>query len=305
MNIKKILSLCAIFTCLNSCAEAQSNYSNDAPAYVIYNKSGKKISFSTMLNEISQKVDVCLFGEFHDDPISHWMELKLIKNLYKDKGDKLIVGAEMWERDQQLLLDEFLLDPDMSISTYQSYEKLWSNFTTDYKSILNFAKANNIKFVGTNVPRRYANIVSRNGIEKLDSLTDNAKSYLPPLPITIDLNNEFYESIADIFKESAGMMKKTSISNMVKAQALKDATMAYFLVKSMSKDSYMFHFHGELHSAFNSAIQFYLRQYAPELQVKTISVLKQDDVMKFDSDDSRADFNIVIPNDMCKTYVSE
>lgn len=42
--------------------------------YQICNKDGHKISYNTMVFK-AKEVDVVLFGENHNDPISHWLQL--------------------------------------------------------------------------------------------------------------------------------------------------------------------------------------------------------------------------------------
>ena len=284
-----------------SCTSAQPSYLSDKPAFVIYNKSGKQVSYSQMLNTLSG-ADVALFGEQHNDPISHWLELSLLKDLYKIKGEKLILGSEVWEADQQLIMNEFLASKHMTMESYAESSRQWKNFVTDYQPILAFAKDKGIDVIATNVPRRYASMVSAQGIEVLDSLSDQAKAFLPTLPLHINLEDEYYEEVAEFFKKMS-MMKSTSVSNLVKAQALKDATMASNIVKYLKKGNSFFHFHGEFHSAKHSAIEYYIRYYNENLTVKTVSVISQEDVMKFSSSDSRADFNVVVPNDMSKSYV--
>ena len=66
--------------------------------------------------------------------------------------------------------------------------KVWKNYKTDYAPMVAFAKENNLPFIATNVPRRYANVVARNGLEGLNDLDDLAKSYIAPLPIRLIMN---------------------------------------------------------------------------------------------------------------------
>ena len=47
-------------------------------AYVIYNSKGKKVSYEKMLKSLADQ-EVVLFGEYHDNPIAHWLELELAK----------------------------------------------------------------------------------------------------------------------------------------------------------------------------------------------------------------------------------
>ena len=83
------------------------SFNADKPAYRIYNSGGKEVSFSKMMKSLYE-ADVILFGESHDNPIAHWLELEVTEDLYSEVRDALILGAEMFEADNQLLLDEFL-----------------------------------------------------------------------------------------------------------------------------------------------------------------------------------------------------
>ena len=76
------------------------------PAYQIYNSQGEQVDFKTLVNS-AKKADIVFFGEQHTNPIDHWLELRLLKALYKNSKDKLVVGAEMFESDGQLLIDEY------------------------------------------------------------------------------------------------------------------------------------------------------------------------------------------------------
>lgn len=292
----------AFATLLAACTGCRSqSYSNDLPSYVILDKSGGKVEYSKMLKALSRG-DVCLFGEMHNDPISHWLELCLERDLFELKKERLIVGAEMWESDNQIVLDEYSKMGLIDSQTYEENSRLWQNHQ-DYKPILDFAVVNAIPFVATNVPRRYARMVSDFGVEVLDSLDKAAYQWLPPMPLRIDYNEIVYTLIGESFKQmgSAPMMKK-NVQNIVAAQALKDATMAHFIVSNMKPGDFFFHFHGEFHSAFHSGIEYYLRQYRPGLKVCTVSVISDDNPMKYKPAKTRADFTVVVPSNMTKTY---
>lgn len=316
--MKKIFTIILLVCTAATYAQTTNDrsYLSDFPAYVIYNSSGEKVSYSQMTNEL-MNADICLFGELHNDPISHWLELSLLKTFYKIKGEKLVVGAEMWESDNQLIMDEMLKLKLVDGQSYTESSKLWPNFTTDYKPVLQFVKANGLPFICTNIPRRYARIVFQKGIEYLDSLSDQAKTYFPPTPIHFDLTQPVYAKMASVFpsdeefekslKEKGpakGAMHGSKPSNLVKAQAIKDATMAYFILKNWSPGKFFYHFNGEFHSANHSSIMYYLKYYNSDVRVKTVSIIKQEDALSFDPKNSRADFNIVVNEDMTVTYIS-
>lgn len=290
-----------VLLCCNAgCCRSQS-YTTDNPAYVIYDSHGRKVSYGDMIKEV-RKSDVCLFGELHNDPVSHWMELSISEDLFKQKKGNVVIGAEMWERDNQMLLDE-LQKGLIDIQTYTENSKMWPNFDTDYLPVLSFAIANDIPFVATNVPRRYARIVSRSGMQVLDSLGQEAKEYIAPLPVEVDYEETIYQYIGESFKQMGSMpMKKDAVRGLVDAQAVKDATMAHSIVKNMKPGCTFFHFHGELHSAFHSAIAYYIRKYAPGTRILTISVQLAEDPLAYSPSRDRADYYIVVPEKMTDTY---
>lgn len=298
--MKKIFSLIVICLFIQTLLFSQTNQV-DKPAYLIYNAQGELVSYSTMIQTITT-ADVCLFGELHNDPISHWLELEIMKSLYQIKKESLIVGAEMWESDNQLLIDEAFTNKFYDEAMYIESSKLWPNLKYDYLPLLQYAVKNNLKFIATNIPRRYARMVSKMGIESLDGLSPVAKGYIAPLPIPIDLNEYAYKSMIQDMP-SGGNMKMVNPENLAKAQAVKDATMAYFILKNWAPGSLFYHFHGEFHSAFHSGIGYYLKVYNPKVKTKSISIVKQVDIQKLDPENmNRADFVVVVPEEMSVTY---
>jgi uncharacterized iron-regulated protein len=149
----------------------------DKPAYVLYNAHGKKVSFSKMMKQLQQQ-DVVLIGELHNNPISHWLELEITQACAEKRN--LVLGAEMFEQDNQTALTNYLLGK-ITAKGLDSSARLWKNYRTDYAPLVNFAKAKNIPFIATNVPRKYASQVSKGGFESLSNLLDQEKAWIAPL----------------------------------------------------------------------------------------------------------------------------
>lgn len=304
MNKKTFLFIGLLLLILGSTIVLGSIFKNTTAqntadaAYIIYNKKGEIVSFEQMISKI-EKVQVCLFGEFHNDRMSHWLELKILKNLHKKKVNQLVFGGEMWERDQQGITDECLKNKFYDLDQYEESTRLWNNFRADYKPLMKFCLEKDIPFVCTNVPRRYASMVSHKGDSVLTLLSKDAKSYLPPLPIAFNFSERAYKNFSEMLKSETMMaMKKSSLENLVKAQALKDATMAYWINKSLTKDNLFFHINGALHSAYHSGIVYYLNLQNPKLKIKTIGMVYSESPSKYKEIDSEADFLIVIPSEM-------
>jgi uncharacterized iron-regulated protein len=270
-------------------------FKSDKPAYSLFSKEGKDIKYEKLL-KMAADADIVLFGESHDNPVSHWLQLELTKDLFDSKKDKLVLGAEMFESDNQVILDEYLSDK-ISQSSFESEARIWPNYKTDYKPLVEFAKKNKLNFVASNVPRRYAALVNKKGFEGLEELSDEAKAFLPPLPVKYDAELNCYKSMMEM-----GGMGSHVTPNFPKAQAIKDATMAHFILKNWSMGKLLIHYHGSYHSENYESIYWYLKQENPDLKIVTIHTVSQDEISELTKENTgKADFTICVDEDMTKT----
>lgn len=269
-------------------------YAKDKPAYKIFTGDGKEVDYDQMIKGLL-KNQVIFFGELHNNSIAHWLQLEVTTSLYDEKKDQLILAAEMFEADDQIIIDEYL-GGKISPKTLKAEAKLWDNYETDYKPLLDFAKANQLKFVCANIPRRYANLVYNDGIQALDALSEEAKKYIAPLPIPYDGDLLCYKEIVPNAGGHGG-------ENLPKSQAIKDATMGWFLSKYVTKNSTVIHFNGSYHSDREQGAAWYVKQYSPGVSIGSITTKEQKDINKLEEENKNmADFIIVVPENMTKTY---
>ena len=264
----------------------------DKKAYQIFDKKGKKSSYEKVL-KASEKTDVVLFGEIHDNSLVHWFQLEFTKDLAQRKP--LVLGAEMLEADNQKQLDQYLKS-EINQKQLDSSARLWKNYKTDYKPLVDFAKDKKINFIATNVPRRYASLVFKKDLVALDSLSAQEKSWIAPLPIEFDINLPGYKSMM-------GMQGGHEGDKMPKAQAIKDATMAYFINKNRKENSIFVHYNGTYHSDNYEGINWYLKKLDADIKIVTIAMVEQKDITKLEAEHyNKADFILVIDEDVTKTY---
>lgn len=265
-------------------------------AYKIFDSAGSDVTYKKFVVK-SLEADIILFGELHNNPICHWIELELTKSLYSKVGKKLILGAEMFESDNSLIIREYLAGK-VKDRNFEAEARLWPNYKTDYKPLLTFARDSGVNFIATNIPRRYAAMVNNLGLEELDNLDSSAKDFIAPLPIEYDPELTGYKNMLDMMGSNSHPN-----ANLPKAQAIKDATMAYFIAKNYTPQSKFLHFHGTYHSDNFQGIMWYLRQINPNLKIVTISSVEQDKIKDLDSEHrGKADFIIAVPSSMTKTY---
>ena len=287
--MKKILVLSIVVITLLS-------MKNDKPAYKLFDENGKKASYKDMLKE-SSEADIVFFGELHDNPICHWLEYELTADLYTEKGKNLVLGAEMFEADNQLMVNEYLSGL-IKEKTFEAEARLWPNYKTDYKRLLNFARDSSLAFIATDIPRRYAAMVNKSGFGVLNSLDKSAFQFMAQLPIKYDSTLACYADMAKMMGDSPSHVT----DNITRAQAMKDATMAHFILLNFTKGKTFLHFNGSYHSDRFQSIIWYLKQANPALKIVTISSVEQadpDDLKK--ESEGLANFIIVVPETMSKS----
>jgi len=316
---------------LLAAAFALLSFTSDKPAYLLYNSDGKTVKYSKMLKAL-EEADIIFFGELHTDPIAHWMQFELTKELFSAKPGALVLGAEMFESDNQLILNEYL-DGLYQASKYEAEMRLWNNYETDYKPVVEFAKTHQIPFIATNIPRRYASMVHKGGFEALEKLSPEDKSYIAPLPILYDPEVKCYKDMLDMeapptkeappMKEAPAMeeapkempdqpkemppahgkgMPAFNLENLPKAQAAKDATMAHFILENWSEGKCMFHFNGSYHSNNHEGIVWHLKKQNADLKIVTINTVLQKEIDALSDENlNSADYIICVPESMTRT----
>jgi len=240
------------------------------------------------------------FGEYHGNPISHWLQLEMSKSFYDVKGDKLIFGAEMFEAGNQLVINEYLEGLYSEEKMIPEMTQMWSNYKTDYKPLLDFAKENSLRFIATNIPRRYASMINEMGMDALKELSPEALALIgPDLETYFDPTVKAYAEMADVM----GAHVPENMLNIQTAQASKDATMAHFSLNNFNQGDLLFHFEGSYHSNYNQGIIWWINKIQPGLDIKSITTVTQSewDEMTDTETATIANYIIVVADNMTQT----
>jgi len=282
----KLYSLIAVIV-FTSFTSAQ-----DKQPYQLFDKKGKATTYKKLVKTAGD-AEVVFFGEHHDNSVIHWLELEITKDLAETKS--LVLGAEMIEADNQKQLDQYLKG-EINQKVFDSTARLWNNHKTDYKPLVDFAKEKHFPFIATNVPRRYASKVYKGGFESLDGLSAEEKTWIAPLPIAYDATLPGYVKMLEMSGGHGG-------DNLPKAQAVKDATMGYFIAKNLKPNTVFVHYNGTYHSDNYEGINWYLKKAKPGVKIVTIAAVSQKDVSKLEKEHlNLADFILVVDEDVTKTY---
>jgi uncharacterized iron-regulated protein len=263
--------------CLLLAAAANSA---DKPAYRLFDTAGKAADYATLLSAAAG-ADVVFFGEQHDHAVVHWLQRELAVDLYK-AGRPLALGYEMLEADDQIGLDELsaglIRDED-----FAQEAKLWPTWARDYQPLFTFGTAHKLHLLATNIPRRYAALVAREGLPALDRLSDEAKRLIAPLPLEVDLTLPGYKAMLDM----AGATPTHSQGKpewLAQAQAIKDATMAWRIATGLREGERLLHLNGTYHTQRREGIVWYLKRLKPDWKVLVIASESQEELGRLDEE---------------------
>lgn len=278
------MALRSLFLALSICTSALLTAQNPA-VYALFDREGKAVDFESMSQDLA-RAQVVLFGELHNDPIVHWLQYRLSAALLALEPE-LTLGAEMLEADNQKALNLYLSD-SIDQKALDTLARLWPNYRRDYKAIIDLMKDSGRAVIATNIPRRYASQVYRQGLASLDSLSDSVKAWIAPLPIAYDGTLPGYQAMLEMMGGHGG-------ENLPKAQAIKDATMAHFILAHYDRRGLFLHLNGDYHSKDFEGIVWYLKKEKKRLKIKTISTVLQDSTEALEAEyRGRADYILVV-----------
>ena len=99
------------------------------------------------------------------------------------------------------------------------------------------------------------------------------------------------------------MMGDHGTPELVMAQAIKDATMAHFILKNHQTNTTFIHYNGAYHSNNYEGILWYLKRENANLQYATLSTVSQKDISNLEEEHLNvANYIICVDADMTNTY---
>ena len=249
--------------------------------YRVYDAQGNAATVRQII-EAAGKSQVVFLGENHDDATAHFLQAEIFKETFEvyAKNRKIALSMEMFERDVQTLVDEYLKDL-ITEKKFLDDSRPWNNYKTDYRPLLEFAKQHNLPVIAANAPRRYVNMVSRNGRAPLDQLSPAAKKWLAPLPYpapSVEYSRKFNALMGNANGETHAPSK------VLEAQALWDATMAFSISEftKTEKNALVVHLNGSFHTENRLGTAEQFLKSNPNAKITVVTMRSEDDFTKFD-----------------------
>ena len=242
--------------------------------------------FETMLAELAQ-ADAVFVGEQHDDPNTHRLELAILEGLVR-RSVPVTVSLEMFERDVQPILDRYLAG-DIPEKQFVAESRPWPRYATDYRPLVEFARARKLPVIAANVPRRMASEVSRKGLAVIEAVA--ADRGFAAKALECPPSGSYYDRFA-----AAMGGHQAATPNFYYAQCMKDETMGESIADAFAKTTRritIVHVNGAFHSDFAEGAAQSATRRMPGRRIAVVTVLPVSDLdaLKPAGDDlKRADF---------------
>lgn len=291
--------------------------------YRVFRGDGTPASLTEVIDAMGTH-EVVFVGETHDDPVGHQLEQALFTGALSrwgtgsDTPRAVALSLEMFERDVQYILDEYL-DGWITEDHFLSSARPWDFYETDYKPLVEFAKRHEAPVIAANSPRRYANRVTREGPESLLTLGAEALRTLPPLPVpepSADYRAQWDEVMTESAPDAAPAeasdtatanphepapthpgMDPDFMERALYSQSLWDAGMAYSITEHLldSPNALVLHMVGSFHVARGTGTPEQLEYYRPGTKTMVVVLRAVEDIEAFDPerDGENEDFVIL------------
>jgi uncharacterized iron-regulated protein len=263
------------------------------------------VSFATFA-DAAAKADVVFFGEQHDNPATHRAELALLAAVGA-RRQNVVLSLEMFDRDVQRVLDGYL-SGQLAESAFVATSRAWPRYNTDYRALVELARAHGWPVVAANPARRIATMVSRAGLSGLDTISASdrafiARSFSCP-------RDTYFERFAESMKghsagggpPSAGDSAAAAAVTVrfYEAQCVKDETMGESIATAFTKagtGAIVLHFNGAFHTDMWLGTAARARQRLPGVKTLLVTAVPVDDVARADGIPfaDRADYVILTP----------
>jgi uncharacterized iron-regulated protein len=308
--MKKITLILSLFTLF--AFKSHNTQLTEAHYRIFSVKLGKEVPLSQVVEDM-KNADVLIYGEEHNDSVSHYLQAQILTLLYNAFGKNTALSMEMFDRDVQPVMNEYLKG-HIREKNFLKDARVWSNYK-DYKPMVEFAKHNGFDVVCANAPSRYTNLAGRKGRNALLELPKSSRAFVAPLPYDTASGN-YYNKLMGLMGHSPMPKNDTTKSkapvmsmggfNLIHAQSLWDATMAYSIFEYLkaNKGKKVFQINGRFHSDEGFAIVTQLKNYNKKIKPIVISSGTDDDFpnINWAKHKHLGDFIIITDPSVPRTY---
>jgi uncharacterized iron-regulated protein len=236
-------------------------------------RSGARLELGALLDRLAA-ADVVFVGETHDDETTHRAELAIYEGVRARRQDKVVLALEMFERDVQPALDEYLAGRS-SEQEFLSNTRPWNNYATAYRPLIESARAARVPVVASNFPAPLRRKVAREGEPALDAARAQAPDQVPAELLAS--TPEYWRRVDNAIRGHSGMMGAGGADEdrRLSTQSLWDNSMGESCARALDAHPgwSVVHVNGGFHSQYWDGTVRQLRLRRPQLQILTVALV--------------------------------
>ena len=136
----------------------------------------RRSAISRACSRIVARADAVFVGEQHDDPNTHRLELAIVEGLTPPRrpGDRLARDVRARRAGGRRRYSAGKISEEQFLKA----SRPWPRYATDYRPLVEFAKAHRLPVVASNVPRRLASSVAQDGLTARREARPDARTAL-------------------------------------------------------------------------------------------------------------------------------
>jgi uncharacterized iron-regulated protein len=267
----------------------------DAPpierSTVIYDaRSQQPLTWDDFIARIAE-ADVVFLGESHTDETTHQFQLAVYESLLEAKAGKVVLGMEMFDRDVQPALDQYLAG-EIDEQEFLKSARPWANYREAYRPLVEHARTAKAPVLGTNFPTPIRQKMMMEGDEVLKNLPKDDRWQVPR---ELHPNTPAYwKRVDNATRGHQGIMPAQSDEDrLYVTQSLWDNSMGEACADALDKfpDSLVLYVNGGFHSAHWDGAVHQLRLRKPHAKIVTVTIVPTSNPGTLEVDDEPvADF---------------
>ena len=212
-----------------------------------------------------QNADVVLVGEWHGHPAAHLMQAHLFAALYQ-QNPEMALSMEQFTRDKQHIVNQYLAG-EIGEKTLIKDGKAWPNYSSDYRPLVEFAKANQLDVIAANAPKSIVRCIGQQGESYLDLLPATERRWVAE---QLTLGDDAYHAK---FNASMHHGDEEKTKRQFAAQTAWDDTMAESIVDylALHPGKQIIHVAGRFHVAEGLGTAARITARNPDLNVMMVT----------------------------------
>ncbi|WFB49095.1 ChaN family lipoprotein [Vibrio coralliilyticus] len=262
--MRKLLTISLACLTLSACSTAPHQEVTSFYDYQLFTPHAKAVSLTSLPEDI-KNADIILVGEWHTHSGVHRFQTDLVKALVS-QGHNVAVSMEQFSRDSQDIVNQYLAG-EIGEQTLIKNASAWPNYESDYRALVELAKANQVDVIAANAPKPIVRCIGRQGVGYLDKLSPEQRANVAE---KVNVASSPYK---DKFMASMHHGKPEQTEKQFAAQVTWDETMAESMTRYLEQNpsKQIIHIAGKFHIENGLGTKTSILSRKPDLRVVVIT----------------------------------